>query len=395
MPRSSGGGSHSGGSHSSSSSHSRSSGGGSHHGGSSYSSSRSYSSGSSGYSSHSYSSHNYSSRGYTDGSGSYAPYVSPLRVSKTSFVGSKKYVRRTNGVTEYLYATASPSTYTGGAGARFLTIILTMFKWLNLAMLVMLIGTFIYYSVGVGKINADYNKRIVIVDSAAVFSDTAELEKSLANFLEVTGVCPSVMTVNNEDWQSYYDALENYAYDLYVNSFDDEYHWLIVYSQPKNPDENFNDWYFEGMQGDKVGRVVTSTMAATMVDDLQRGFTKTSVSPEQAVADAFDNAADYWADISSPTFEGSTSILIAIIPFAVLAALPILLLRLLKKRVSKKYSGYVLDKGKNSGEEIPDAQTQIHVAAASRQRNCEYCGSLYHVGQDNFCPQCGAPISAE
>ena len=49
-------------------------------------------------------------------------------------------------------------------------------------------------------------------------------------FRDKTGVTPAIITVDNREWKGYYNDLENYAYDRYVNMFPDEKHWLIVYS---------------------------------------------------------------------------------------------------------------------------------------------------------------------
>lgn len=402
MPRSSGGGSHHGGSHHSSSHHSssHSSGGGSHRSGSSYSGSSHYSSGSSGSFSRSY------SRSYTVGSpsrparysspapapASYAaprpapaPYAPP-RVSPERFEGSRRYVRYNDGVPEYIYANVNPASYRGGMGDAFLRGILKMFSWFNGILLVIMIAAVIYAFFGVAKINAHYDNTIVITDTAGVFGSTEELEISMAKFYEISGVTPAVVTVNNETWQGYYDSLKNYAYDIYVNTFYDEYHWLLVYSQPKNPDPNFNDWYFECMQGDNISRIITNSLSEKFIDCLQRGFTQHSVSPEEAITSAFILAGDEAYDLINPPDYGLLYIAI-LVPFVLLFAVPVLLLKRMDKKQAKKYGGYTLSDSSPAPQPAP--------AAAPRQRNCEYCGSVYFVGQDKTCPQCGAPISAE
>ena len=73
-----------------------------------------------------------------------------------------------------------------------------------------------------------------------------------------------------------YKDLEKYAYDLYVNTYDDEYHWVIIYSEPKNADPNFNDWYFEGMQGDFTDPILSTSVTRkfnkTVYDNYQNAF---------------------------------------------------------------------------------------------------------------------------
>ena len=99
------------------------------------------------------------------------------------------------------------------------------------------------------RLSTDYDTSLVISDYINVFSDTKALENSMMAFYDETGITPAVFTVYNEDWQDNYSSLENYSYDLYVNAFDDEKHWLIVYSQPKERDENYKvEEYEKGMQ---------------------------------------------------------------------------------------------------------------------------------------------------
>lgn len=88
-----------------------------------------------------------------------------------------------------------------------------------------------------------------IVDCAGVIDDADMVQSAIDDFYDETGIPVEVMTVNNEDWQGSYSKLEDFAYDMYVTEFDDEEHWLVVYSEPTSPDPDFNDWYWEGMQG--------------------------------------------------------------------------------------------------------------------------------------------------
>ena len=76
------------------------------------------------------------------------------------------------------------------------------------------------------KLPQNYDYKIVVEDKANVLGNTAELRNSLVAFYNRTGISPAVITVENSDWQGYYSDFENYAYDLYVNHFTDESHWL-------------------------------------------------------------------------------------------------------------------------------------------------------------------------
>ena len=131
-----------------------------------------------------------------------------------------------------------------------------------------------------------------IADNIDVINER-ELEPILAEFQTKTGICPYVMTVNNEDWQGRYSSLENYAYDLYVNTFGDEQHWLVIYSEPETPDEDFNDWYWEGMQGNDTDRILTESKANKFLDSLHKYLTKNDVSVTEAFCIAFSEANGY------------------------------------------------------------------------------------------------------
>ena len=198
MPHSSGGGSHGGGSHHSSSSHS--------------------------------SSHRSSSGGSS----------SRIRTSRTYFPGARRFVYYRNGVPNYVYSDTDLSK--GPSKLRFLMLIFYV---------PFVLAAFLLISTSFGipeKLKVDYNSQIVIQDDANVLGDTTKLGDALEDFFNTTGISPAVMTVYNSDWEDNYADLEKYAYELYVNRFYDEKHWLIVYSQPKDPDDEFNNWYWEGMQ---------------------------------------------------------------------------------------------------------------------------------------------------
>ena len=66
-----------------------------------------------------------------------------------------------------------------------------------------------------------------------------------------------------------YNNLEEYAYSAYVNRFQDEKHWLIVYEElgdvsslPEDmyryPSSDEPEWQFWGMQGDDTDPILTA-----------------------------------------------------------------------------------------------------------------------------------------
>jgi len=123
-------------------------------------------------------------------------------------------------------------------------------------------------------VRVDYDTAIVIQDNLGLITPEEEdtLTETFEEFLEASGITPAVLTVSNEEWEEDYYSLEDYAYDWYVNSFDDEKHWLIVYSQQAEVEEgDFVDWYWEGMQGDDTDDVLTSSVTSTVYSRLCSG----------------------------------------------------------------------------------------------------------------------------
>ena len=128
-----------------------------------------------------------------------------------------------------------------------------------------------------------------IVDCAGVIDDADMVQSAIDDFYDETGIPVEVMTVNNEDWQGSYSKLEDFAYDMYVTEFDDEEHWLVVYSEPTSPDPDFNDWYWEGMQGDDTDNIITVDVADDFKDLMQKYLTANSrYDVSSAIAAAFD-----------------------------------------------------------------------------------------------------------
>lgn len=283
MPRSTGGGSHSSGSHSSS----YHSSGGSHSSG--------YSSSHSSYSSHSYSS---SSRSSYSGfhSSSYASTSRPARrpsernpgvfVSNRHFAGSKRYVYYRNKQPHYIYSNYETYKHPRHPGR------LTFYVILVISMIAA------YYQIFTEPVKLETigSTRIVIQDSINVIDDKASLEQSLQAFQNQTGITPAVTTLTNESWQSHYTSLEAKAFDLYVNSFCDEQHWLIVYSQPENPDAAFVDWHWEGIAGDDTAPILTDTVIDLFGNKLQKYLTIERIGVGEAIASAFDETAAYLAE---------------------------------------------------------------------------------------------------
>lgn len=63
----------------------------------------------------------------------------------------------------------------------------------------------------------------------------------------------------------------------------------MVYSEPTSPDPDFNDWYWEGMQGDDTDNIITVDVADDFKDLMQKYLTANSrYDVSSAIAAAFD-----------------------------------------------------------------------------------------------------------
>lgn len=203
------------------------------------------------------------------------------KISNTPYPGARRYRYRHRGGYRYFYTTRQPGQ---------------IFSWGRMLIGVVYIP---FIAVGIGLIAAPvkqmfvkYDKSIVIKDEADVLDDDTVLLGSLQAFCDKTGVPPAVVTVHNEDWSEGYGNLEDYAYDRYLAEFSDEMHWLIVYSEPKEPDPNDIDWFWAGMQGDDTDPVITDSVAAVFNVNMQQKLENTSSSVSQDIAESLDLAAE-------------------------------------------------------------------------------------------------------
>ena len=318
MPHSSGGGSHSGGSH-----------GGSHH-----SSSRGSS----------------SNRSFN-------------RISNKKFNGASRFLYYRNGAPVFVYSNYNISKYKRSQGASSLIIYAII--------LIFLFTMFPAMGHFPKKLDtSEYNSSIEITDTINVIDDEDALIDSLSAFQSKTGITPCVITVHNEYWMNNYADLEEYAYELYVEAYDDEMHWLIVYSEPENPNPGFNDWYWEGIQGDDTDKILSYKETGIFIDALQKALTNSEYSVTEALIDAFNT-------LTPVAMKKYIPIKTMIYPLFIAVFILIMAVRT---------SNFHPVKGKYYAEAIPCPETFVD------QEKCEYCGGIYVVGMSDVCPNCAAPL---
>ena len=330
MPHSSGGGSHGGGSHHSSGGSHRSSGG--------------------------------------SGGGS------RIRTSTVYFPGARRFLYYKNGQANYVYSNTDLSKPPSKLRYVFLIFYIPFF----FAVIMMLSQAFQVPS----KLSVDYDPTIVIEDNIGAVSDESALREAMKDFYNETGITPALITDSNSAWKGKYSSLENYAYDLYVNRFYDEKHWLIVFTTAQGED-GFKDWYWEGMQGDDTDGIISSSIANKFTNDIQTLLLRNDGDVGKSVEEGFEALTP---TIMDARFDGETLVFaIFILVFICIHAFFMVFFR----PNANKYKG-----AKEVPLDIAPAQTANNTVTY-KQASCTYCGGTYTVGSCNACPHCGAPIKPE
>ena len=226
------------------------------------------------------------------------------------------------------------------------------------------------------KVDTNYDTTVVIEDSAGVLTgeDEEELRNSFDSFLELTGVTPAFVSVEEADWKGDYSTLEVYALKTYYNLFPDEKHWLFVYSDGGNRET----WGWEGIIGDDCESAITEEAEEELTEKVQQNLWASSrYSVGGALAAALDSLSQ---TVTKTTFDSEMGFM---------------LLMLLGVTV---FGVYQVIKGlKMDPDNDPKIQSSRCTTDSDKpaEDTCEYCGGVYVHGIHYNCPHCGAPIKVE
>lgn len=221
------------------------------------------------------------------------------RISSHYFAGSRRYRRHhySTGQDEYIYASSKPQK-TSIASIVIIAVTGAVFTGAT--------GMGVFSEIP-RKLHAHYLDSPAVHDNIDAFADDDSLEDVLDDYQELTGICPVIYSVYDEDWKDEYEDLEAYAYDTYVDNFKDEDHWVFVYSVSyydldKIMAGEIPDYSWEAIQGDNTDPILTESMfkrfANIVQDDLENG-----IDPGTAFEDGFAYAirdAKNKFNISSP-----------------------------------------------------------------------------------------------
>lgn len=289
------------------------------------------------------------------------------RVSNEYFAGAHRFVYYSNHHPVYYYSTKKVDA--SNWKSTVISTIVLMVIWLTIGFLMFGAPFFPPEPLPLTYEQTD----LIVVDDAHVLTDSEidEIGEVFQEFQDTTGITPALLTVYNEDWEEYYDSIEAYAFDTYVNWFDDECHWLIVYSEPKNPDPAFLDWKWWGMIGDDTEDIITESESDKLTQKVQKYLNKESYSVGEAIARGF---RDLLPDVMKAHVDFET-ILILLLMFV----LPcVFMLNRIFEAIRSRGQAKAVQCQTDQGELQED--------------KCEYCGGIYVHGLHESCPHCGAPI---
>ena len=264
----------------------------------------------------------------SDGGSSYVYYRHPVP-------GTRRYsYLDRSGEKQYFYSSSNPADY------KLRSLI---FPMLFLVLMVLGLPSFHMGYFTPEKLQTPQTE-IVIEDGLNVIRNEDRLREDLTRFCQETGVVPAVQTIPQEQWRREYDSLEDYALEEYYALFQDEVHWLIVYSAPEdgsgNPD--LTQWSFEGIIGDDADPSVNDFLCSEFTKDTYNRL-KTMDPPEKAIGEAFRNLLQ----IRKPGFytenhRGVSAFLLCAGQILILLIWPVMeLVTFYQSRI--KYRGAVLD----------------------------------------------------
>lgn len=296
-------------------------------------------------------------------------------VSRTHFAGSTAWLYYTaRGVPHIVYSATDITKMPKGGGV-FAYVLLGIFAVMPLAFIA-LAG-----QQHPARVGMNYDTTAIIKDKANVFSasETLELQSVFNEFRSVSGVTPSIVTINNGDWEPgslWHDffpgekyTLEDYAYSTYVNNFSDESHWLIVYACDRGTKKG--NWAFEGMQGDNTDCILFEN-----VTNAFNGKLYACLSGEKTVGESFIEAYNYIIpDLTKDSFyiDGglvSFTIVWEIFVFAMLAI---------------TIKGQINLKNYATAQKIENPDSIV-------MKQCKHCGTTYYKGTVQRCPKCGRSV---
>lgn len=186
-------------------------------------------------------------------------------------------------------------------------------------------------------------------DTQGAIADAESFNSVMKAFYEKTGSEPFVYVLGKEEFpSSVYGSLnkytlEDFAYDEYLNRFDDEGHYMVVLVLSAN-----GEYMWLDMAGDDTGKIVTDEIFSEFQRDMQRYFSGGAENAGAALERSFENMTERVMKLDS----GNVKELLFISGFFLLfeGILVAALLQSIKQmKVINDYCDYRADKDREDG----------------------------------------------
>ena len=258
-----------------------------------------------------------------------------------------------------------------------------------LLIVIVIIACYLFPSMHSGeKLKYTENNQICIEDPQGVLGDTANLEQSLRKFKEKSGI--AVVIVAIPDYMSN-SSLESRAYSLYKEKCKDETFWLIAYSTEDNPNLYYNNWSFEGMQGDRTDEILTSTLTYSFNASLSQKLDRPYGSPADAFSDAFDELTNNLFQ-SKKNSDIDSEVILKLIFFVGFFCYLVYKIYQMAGVSEDKFYGSDNRDSCSGTESITPAESDMTIPplhpANSKYRTCMECGATYLDKGNKGCPYC-------
>ena len=215
------------------------------------------------------------------------------RVSNRPFSGATRYSYiNSRGMMVFFYSDTTP---------RKTSLKSTILLYGGLIIFFVILAAFLIFSAFPKKMSKIYINPTssYYEDNAGIVTSPEQINHSFSSFYELTGVQPYLYTIKAEYFPKQYgditvDHLERYAYDLYLDLFNDEGHWLILFIE-------YDDYpYFAWieMHGNNTAKLINADFFEQFQIDMQRCL-YSDMGYCNAIAAAINSSESYVFEMSS------------------------------------------------------------------------------------------------
>lgn len=138
----------------------------------------------------------------------------------------------------------------------------------------------------------------IVYDDADIIEDEDTLRETLRQYYDLTGICPVVYTVYDEDWNDHVSSPEYYIYETYPDELNGERYMVLICSVPENKAEmavqgqlTGSDYRWLALRGKNTKAIISSSafkkFSNTLNENLGNG-----TEPGKAIGNTFSFATD-------------------------------------------------------------------------------------------------------